>query len=211
MQLIKSLENQYAGEDIYVIGAGKSGDYIDPTFLHGKIAIGVNQSHRRFTDLKYIVKKDGATVEDIDTGVPIVVSQYKYGGNKENVCGTYMFTHNYNHPKIIGRDELHPAGERLIVSNSTITSAIHFAAFLGAKNIFLIGHDCGTLDGEASFTGYHVGLPNLWGSQDAYNNWLGILQAQTIEVREYINKNYNCSIYSISPFIGLNLEGHKFV
>jgi len=210
MQSIKSLENKYSGEDIYVVGAGKSGDYIDPEFLDGKIAIGVNQSYRRFKNLKYIVKKDGASNEDFSTGIHIVVSAHKFGGSgKINDSGDYAFNHNHNNPKVINYDGLHPGGERLVVSNSTITSAIHFAAFLGAKNIFLIGHDCGVLDGEASFAGYHDGVPNLWSSRDGYNQWLGTIQVQTLEVREYIIKKYSCRIYSLNPFVGLNLEGHK--
>jgi len=211
MQSIESLENQYAGKDIYVIGAGKSCDFIDPEFLNGKIAIGVNQSHRRFKHLKFIVKKDGASQEDLGTGIPVVVSEFRYGGKGvKNETGEFTFGHNYNNPSPIIYTGLHPEGEKLIVSYSTITSAIHFAAFLGAKNIFLIGHDCGSLDGSASFDGYHEGTPNLWASVDKYKGWLGKIQVQTLEVRAYIYKNYNCRIYSISPFIGLNLENHNF-
>ena len=40
---------------------------------------------------------------------------------------------------------------KLIVSGSTITTAIHLAAHMGAKYIILLGHDCGTLDGENNF------------------------------------------------------------
>jgi hypothetical protein len=33
---------------------------------------------------------------------------------------------------------------------------MHLAAYMGAKNIILIGHDCGTLNGEPNFKDYHT-------------------------------------------------------
>lgn len=42
---------------------------------------------------------------------------------------------------------------KLIVSYSTITTGIHLAAVMGAKNIILVGADCGTIDGMSNFDG----------------------------------------------------------
>ncbi len=210
MQPIGSLENIHAGEDIFVVGAGKSGDFIDPSFLDCRIAIGVNQAYKRFDNLTYTVKKDGITNHEAGLGMPFIVPEFQYGGaGKQNPDGDYFFKHNQNKNTDITMLDLHPDGGRFIVSFSTITSAIHIAAFMGARSIFLIGHDCGTLDGESSFTGYHTEKPNLWSSFDTYNDWLTKIEPQTALVRDYVLKNYNCNVYSINPFVSLRLEGHK--
>ena len=41
----------------------------------------------------------------------------------------------------------------LVVSHSTITSAMHLAAYMGAATVILAGHDCGALDGQLNFAG----------------------------------------------------------
>ena len=210
MQSIKSLENQYAGEDIYVIGAGKSGDFIDPEFLKDRIAIGVNQSHRRFKHLKYIIKKDGVSAEDLATGIPTIVSAYECGSfiDKKN-NGDYFFSHDINKHINISINNLHPDGDHIIVSYSTITSAMHIAAFMGAKTIFLIGHDCRAVDGESSFRGYHTGVPTLWKSMDGYTAWLSEIEPQSTMTKAYIKQAYDCKVYSINPFVSLRFEGHE--
>lgn len=209
MKPIKELENIHQGEDIYIVAAGKSGDFLDPDFLVERIAIGVNQSYKRFKSLNYIVKKDGLKPHEKELRIPFIVSKNLYGGGgKPNEGGTYFFEHHVNGAANINFADLHPVSDKIVVSYSTITSAIHLAAFMGAKTIFLIGHDCATLDGQSSFTGYHEGIPSLWGSVDAYNDWLSVIWPQTVAVREYITTVYGCSVYSINPFIGLDMEGH---
>jgi hypothetical protein len=44
--------------------------------------------------------------------------------------------------------------DALFVSWSSITSAMHFAAYLGAKNIIMVAHDCGTLGEKDWVKGY---------------------------------------------------------
>ena len=211
MKPISSLENIHSGEDIYIIAAGKSADFIDPDFLKGRITIGINQVYKRFTSLTYLVKKDGPTAADLKTGIPIIVSQLKYGNDVNNMnMGSYYFSHNINLDREIAINELHPNGDRIIVSFSTITSAMHLAAFMGARSIFLIGHDCRTIDGKASFKGYHGGIPDLWKSKGAYEDWLKVIEPQSIITKALIEKNYpGCRIYSINPFVSMRFEGHE--
>ena len=42
-------------------------------------------------------------------------------------------------------------------------------------------------------------------------NWMSALEKQSQLVRGYLMEKYNCNIYSLNPFLNLNLEGHKYV
>jgi hemoglobin-like flavoprotein len=104
---------------------------------------------------------------------------------------------------------------KLVATYSTITSAIHLAHYMGAKNIILVGHDCCQLNNESNFTNYHTtdtrGL--VWGTdKDAiskYNRWLGEIQDMTIHIKKILNTHYNVNVLSLNPFINFNLEGVK--
>jgi hypothetical protein len=82
---------------------------------------------------------------------------------------------------------------------------------MGAKNIILIGHDCGIIDGEPNFKGYHTDSTYkiVWrnGKQD-YINWLSNIEQQTITLKQLLAKQYNANVVSMNPFINFWLEGH---
>jgi len=84
---------------------------------------------------------------------------------------------------------------------------------MGAKNIILVGHDCGTINGEPNFKNYHneqtYKIAHSRGKTD-YIIWLRQIEAQTIVIKNLLKKKYNCNIYSINPFVSLNLEGNIF-
>jgi hypothetical protein len=101
----------------------------------------------------------------------------------------------------------------LVVSYSTITTAIHLAAYMGAKTIILVGHDCGTLDGNMNCKNYHTPqtLGIVWKNPGQYANWVSQkIEGQTIQLKHMLKEKYGCSIYSLNPFINFNLEGHVY-
>ena len=138
----------------------------------------------------------------------ILIGNYKKKKKYNNVC---IFNHENNKNRItnLPKNENH-----LVVSYSTITSGIHLAAYMGAKNIILVGHDCGKIDGESFFKDYHneKTLSVAWKDQgiNGYNNFLKNIEIHTITLKKLLKKKYNCNVYSLNPFINFNLEGHKF-
>ena len=106
------------------------------------------------------------------------------------------------------------AFNRIAVSYSTITSGIHFAAFLGAKNIILAGHDCGTLDGDVYFSDYHTKetIKINWKNVNQYKEWVtsDAIEKQTIYLKQILKDKFDINVYSINPFINFNLEGHEY-
>jgi len=209
MQSIESLENKHAGEDIYIIGAGKSSDYYDESFFDNRVSIGVNNVWVKYKNINYNIYRDTPIPEN-DTDAIVIVSKYRgstfsWGENIEQVNnGGLYFEHNDNEPVMI-EDGLHPNGDKLAVSFSTIVSAIHLAAFMGAGAVFLVGHDCATIDGHNKMEGYPQFNPSE--TKISYGKFIEKMEAQTIIMRKYLRDNYNIPLISLSPFIGLKHEG----
>lgn len=217
---LSNLKNIHSGSDIYIIASGASLNHIDPSFFVNKLTIGVNQVYRKYK-CNYIVRKESSHIkESIDSGAKVICSMWDSGDitkgkKKKNSQGNenlpfYVFEHLENrHTQIdlsvIGTD-------KIIVSYSTITSALHVAAYLGAKNIILVGHDCGLINDKFVFDGYYKGIHETpWKNWDDYVNWLKVIEEQTIITKKALTKHYGCNIYSLNPFVNYNLEGNKFV
>ena len=98
-------------------------------------------------------------------------------------------------------------GDILVVSWSTITSAIHFAAFLGARAVIVAGHDCGTIDGAKNFDGYGAASYDGF-NEGEYCNWLARIEHQTMQVCQRVTEVYGCPVVGLNPWPSLALDGH---
>lgn len=225
MKQLEDFKNTHLDEDIYIYASGKSCDFIDNSFFKNKIVIGVNQSYRRLKPT-YLVRKEFKLLEKIITNNELTdvihfVSKGNCGlGNTKNYDiinskfknqnNIVIYNHNQNNRQITSL----PDGDKLVVSYSTITTAIHLAAYMGAKNIIIVGHDCGLLNGESNFTGYHTkeSLSVAWKTnpQKQYNDWLGKIENHTITLKKLLKDKYGCNVLSLNPFINFNLEGNNF-
>ena len=217
---LKSFKDKHKGEVIYVFGSGPTCDYIPSSFVDGKITVGTNQTWRKY-NTNYVVRKEHnllqKTLDEYDNVV--LVSRGNCGGTDpskliditkyhktDNLC---VYNHLSNGLSTIDMNcfekEL-----TLCVSWSTITTSMHFAFYLGARNIFLVGVDHGTLDGLSTFKGYYKDESEISGnSLTGYNNWLKKIEEQTITLRNKL-VSLGTNVYSINPFTSLKLEGHKY-
>jgi hypothetical protein len=214
------LRDRHQGEDVWVIASGPSMNWVEPKFFDNKITVGVNEVWSKFRTT-YLVRKEHMSAQAaIDTGIPVVVSRWDCGNQPPHISAVgewYEFDHPQN--RVEQPPDLSPIGSpnRLVVSWSTITSAIHFAAYLGAANVIVGGHDCGFIDGIHNFTGYY---PDPQGEKavQAHEEWkrgfhstfLSGLERQTMMVRDRIREVYGCSVHGLNPFVSLALEGHTF-
>jgi hypothetical protein len=217
----EAFRDKHVGEDIYILASGPSFDHIDPVFLKGKITIGINEMYK-FAPCTYLVRKDPALLKQSLAENPSTVhfiTKYQYGGSKtlnSDLCKDLsvtapivFFSHNANVHKL--PEKLPENG--LVTSYSTITTAIHLAAHLGAKTILLIGHDCGTLDGKVNCSGYYTDQKYkiCWpGGEAEYRKWVPTIEADTIRLKGLIKERYGCAVHSINPFVNFGLEGHIY-
>ena len=81
---------------------------------------------------------------------------------------------------------------------------------MGAKNIILVGHDCGSINNECNFNNYYNKITMVQKNQDEYKDWLKEIESDTIKLKKLLKEKYNSNILSLNPFINFNLEGNKY-
>lgn len=203
---IKWLHN---GADVWVIASGPSAGLVDPEFFDGKITIGVNRVWGRFKTTYIVVKEQAVLQQAINTGSRVVASRFNCGDvdEQENRArgNYYIFDHHTNGHESIDLDVV--GTDKLVVSFSTITSAMHLAAYIGGKNIILVGHDCGTIDGLVNYPGYPQPLARQPGF---YEDFLSRIEPQSIQLRARLEEVFGCRIYSLNPWINIGLEDHNY-
>lgn len=211
-----TLKNVHTNSDIYVIASGKSLDFIQTSFFDGKITIGVNQIYKKLRT-NYLVYKDPKLLNiAVKSGAKVLISKHRYGNTRlplnviPNVASSiYVYPHNCNTD--VGIIDESDWRNKLIVSKSTITTAMHAAAYMGARNIMIVGHDCGLIDDCANFDKYYETISDTpWKKWDEYSKWLLTIEKQTIVTKKLLTQKYGCNIVSINPFVNYNLEGHKY-
>lgn len=213
---IRELRNKHQGEDIWVVASGPSTGFVEPGFFANKVTIGVNRVWSRLVPNYLVIKEHTILPEALSYGVPVVCSRYHCGNTRyafnpgpatrPGDGELYWFEHVNNE---LTRMDLDVVGDldKLVVSYSTITSAIHLAAYMGAANILLVGHDCGKLDGQVNYPGY--GRP-LIDKDNFYEQFIRDIEPQTLALREKLAEVYGCRIYSLNPFLNLGMEGHRY-
>ena len=224
IRYINELKNIHENEDVWIIGAGSSMNYVDPSFFDNKITIGLNHVGVKYKT-KYIVTKD--LVKNGFRELPnsdnppfnsefVIASELDKGGlnpvpnYNESMCEVYrkykskfyFFKHTkFNDTSVIRKDS-----NKLFLSTSTITSAVHFGGFIGAKNIIICGHDILAIDNKLYFDEYtkpsNRGVQNFWNKRNFKND--------TMILRDIMKKEYGTNIFSLNPFIGFGLEGHTY-
>jgi hypothetical protein len=214
MRHLRELHRKHEGKDIYVAGSGPSLGYVGDGFLKDKTVICVNHtidhviganlyviSKEPSKKLQSKVKKRFATL--------VTCEFHSGGGNRKNKLYLPEDTVIFRPMK---GSEFHPRSDltALTVSASTITTAMHLAAYMGAKAIVLMGHDCGMLDGEVHVKNYDKSSAVT--SIKNYSEWMHVnsVEFQTLWMKKILEKKWGVDVCSINPFINFRLEGHTY-
>jgi len=208
----------HEGEDIWIIAAGPSMNYVDNSFFENKVTIGINRVAMKF-DCDYLVAKDGRGFDLISQLISpqtkLVLSKYESGNPHQKVNSFNGECWLFDHPSKPGENPdlscISKESDKIVVSYSTITSGIHLAAYMGAKNVILCGHDCGTIDGLSTINGYYSQINPHHGTDERYVQWLSEIENHTTLVSHKLKQVYGCNIHSLNPFVNLNLEGHQYI
>jgi len=224
---IIELKNIHQGEDIWVIAAGGSMNFVNNSFFENKITIAVNQSYRLFKS-DYVVMKDLGESSRFDESInelknsqtKVLFSKYHAGHYKsgentpEYSNNFFMFDHNDNgnyknndgslNLDVIGSDD------KIIAIRSTFTSALHIAAYFGAKNIMVCGVDSGQVNGKSYVDGYTQPHWISGGNNPGTDQWMGNVHPLNIEIRDKVRDVYNCNIHSLNPFLNFKLDGNRY-
>ena len=203
-------KNRYPGADIWVLGGGASLNFVEPGFFEDKITLGVNEVYRRFRCTCLVRRAQWRAEEAWQSGIPLIQSEYESGnlaGMRIEVSGrAWYFTHVCRalHLPV----DLSVVGSDIIaVGASIMVSALHLAAYMGARNILVCGHDCGSLDGQLTFDNYY---DEPISDTVAYWRATNRFEAESVAMRQRLNEVYGCRVYSLNPFLNFGLEGHCY-
>lgn len=196
--------------DVYVLGSGPTVDHVKPSFFDGKRVISVNSA----ADRMGIHGTANVTVHTHYHAEGLRLAR-KYPGNvvwmpegdaghagkpTERLPNTVYYPHHPTHYEFTPRVK----GAGLIVGSTSTHGAMHLACRSGARNVILVGIDCGTLDGQANVSGYDSG--DLIVNDTAM--WLARWEEHLRIVKAWLVQRYDVSIHSLNPFLNMNLEGH---
>lgn len=199
------------GETAWVFGSGATLNFLDPEFFRDKLTVSTNFSGITFgltPDFVFSNHHSGIKTMALDLPNTIfVVNRYEtpvpeeYAGVLPNVVANDSKTvHNsFGLFDPYGRDKP-DRPDQLVFGSTSTHGAMHLAALLGAKNIVLVGVDCGVLDRLVNVAHY----PEE--TQRSFPVWNDHL----IVMRNWLRDNYGARVYSLNPFVNLNLEGHTF-
>ena len=216
MNQLSDLRGRHQGETIYIVASGPTLDRYDLEFLKSEITIGVNWAFRHVDQLTYQITKHHETAEaclsETESTISLVSrknsSHTKPIESLETNNRIVMFDHpasNKSGPINWSPDQVND--DRLMVSWSTITSAMHLAAVMGARTAILIGYDGGVFPSKRNVEGYQRRtMPDLF---HKHRYWAFV--DQTLEARSLLESAFPIRYISLSPFLGLDLEGAPFI
>lgn len=206
-------KDAHRGETIYVLGSGKSMDYIDPAFFADKIVVGTNVVGRALGLGEYYTATDyhACAVDclDVRPDLPVIVPETDWGAVLVTPYRdfapdepVYRFPTGPQRYDGFTVEEHWPTDpDALVMGPTSLHMAMHFAAYLGASTIVLAGADCGTLDGHINLAAYP--------QADSDDNPMHIWQRYLAAVADQLRRR-GTAVHSLNPFVNFALEGHQY-
>jgi hypothetical protein len=207
---LAELKNKHLGETIWVLGSGATLDFVKPEFFADKLVVATNFSARAtgiksqyaFTHYHFAAAELASICDYVVTLRRDTISRQDWSGEiADNIVlinqDSYIGPGSSWNPFTTHA----PRADSLVYGSSSFHGAMHLAAWLGASSIVLVGADCGTLDGETN-------VPNYFKDNGAYP--LALYNRDHKQMKDWLVQEYGVGVYSLNPFINLNLEGHKF-
>jgi hypothetical protein len=205
---ISELKSKHADKDVFILGTGPTARLLDVEFFRRRIVIGLNQAWRYFVDRDF-APQYCLTVH------PELLQEYlaerqSLRGMKWIVKKKHPMKHldprDPDHYVFFTREELaiirqayeSPVpGHTLYQGRGIQCTALHLAAYMGARAIHLVGVDMNSLGGDHHAHNQHVRFHGLEPNDvyAEYRHW-------TARVRSEIFKVYGVPVLSVSPLLG---------
>jgi len=197
----------YAGETIWVVGSGASLDYIDASFFDDKLCVvvnrvGITKPLREFFTVTHY-HRDAMLVANARPDLPVVVPEADLGAGGPEAAdrqpeepNVYRFPTGPQRFSSFDAQKHWPSDpDALVVGPTSLHMTMHFAHWLGAASIVLVGADCGTLGSRSNFDGYSVG-------DNPFEVWGRTLPGVADQLRKR-----GTAVHSLNPFVNLQCEG----
>lgn len=205
----RAYRDVHRGETAWVLGSGRTLEYVDARFFDDKLVVAVNfaglvKGVRRY----YTVSNhhdDAQAIAERCGGQPVITTEVEQvpPGDSTGVPATepnIVKVPSIDQPFSEFTTARHwPDDPNLFaVGPTSLHLAMRWAWYIGARHIVIAGADCGTLDGAGRMEDYPPGHLH-------FGMWEGMLR----DIADRLRKD-GVSVHSLNPFVSLALEGHTF-
>lgn len=213
---LEDLRGRHDGGDVWVVGSDPTLSMLGPDFFEGRTVVGINRAAKLVPVTYTVTKADKeretgwlSALRKDRPGMVTVVSEYEQGRRehgKTDAPGAVVFKHHQNRSDEFDANRDIPTEPGwLLVSRSTSGSALHFAAHLGAANVFCVGIHGGVFGGEDHSAGYYK---EAQGSkhQGTYSSGA----KQVTPICRWLSQVYGSRFVTVLPGGNLRLGGVSF-
>lgn len=207
-----SFKGAHQGETLWVLGSGATLDHVPAEFFDDKTCVCVNNvgrikglaSYYTVTHYHSDALIEGRARPDLPVlapaqalvNTPLEGDSFKWTSTMGNV---YRFPNAPQRFAWFDPETGWPTDpDELVIGPTSLHATMHFAHYLGASAIVLVGADCGYLDQRANFTDYEAG-----------DNPLSVWAAFLPRIADQLRAR-GTQVFSLNPFSWLGLDGHTF-
>lgn len=208
----EGFKGAHQGETVYVVASGASLDFVAPEFFADKICVCVNNvgavkglaayytvtHYWRDAQRNAQWRPDLPVITTRDDLVPTVSPEWM--PDAPNEINVYRFPTGPQLYSSFDAQEHWPTDDDTLVCGPTsLHMTMHFAHYLGAATIVLVGADCGLIDGRSNVEGYSIG-----------NIPMPVWEDTLPRVADQLRQR-GTAVMSLNPFVNFALEGHSYV
>lgn len=206
---LTELANRHYGQTVWVVASDSSLGYFPDGFFDQRAVITINQPH---VPSQYCVTKNDAGDEWVQSLIDqhprtlFVASEYRYGNlnhQRSVLNGATVFSHRQNRVSLFDpRTDIPDQDGMLLVSYSTVGSALHLAAYMGARTCMVVGASGGAFGGQLYHEAeYHPGhLTHL----------VSDTSKQTQGICDELQRRYGTYFVTVLPWANMRLGGVTF-
>jgi hypothetical protein len=211
MPKLDELYKRHVGQDIYIVGTGPTLRLFPLDFLKDKITIGLNQAYHHLhptyalTIHPYLIPIQRAQWRS-KWLTKIKQSDPSWDNHTSQQNDKFFYIFKNSIPT--NWDWLNPSlrpENSLYVGCGIHTGAMHLACLMGAKTIFLIGCDFGSIGNQHHAHNQHI-EPHQHSINDVYREYF----FYAVKTREVLQQYYKVTILNLSSTLGIphhaNLE-----
>lgn len=206
----------WSGETVWVVSGGATSRHLHPGFLTGKPVVAVNYAGDALSlndfhtvtnhwDDAAKIATDHPTLPVITTEVEQMPTGWESGLTAEQLPPNVIRVPTVEQPfQRYCVTEHWPTDGRFTLGPTSLHLALHWAVYLGAAHLVLVGADCGLIDGD-----HHI--PNYTGNLNGQPPHLHFdLWTRTLtSIAEKLRAD-GIGVHSLNPWVTLALEGHRY-
>jgi len=152
----RDFENQHAGETVWVLGSGKTLDFVPSGFFDDKTVVATNRIFRDRVKSGFVCSNHWLFADETD--MPVVMPENRQVPSHEKKHdfpnAVYVPTITQKYAQFVPADDW-PERGRFVVGPTSLHLSLHWAVWIGAAHIVLVGVDCGVIDGDNNVDGYY--------------------------------------------------------